>query len=117
MTYKDILIQLESQRNRSKWDKGVNQYAVDIVKDMIDNAGPDTPVPRTREALERTFLNGARSWDEYSRGGNALIYDKDIMERLFTKRYTKRKPENMDWLAVQATALFQAFNLILEATL
>lgn len=61
------------------------------------------------------MMNGAKNWKEYSYGGCALIYDKDIAETLCTPSELKRKrggelqPNSTEtWLDVQARALYQA---------
>lgn len=111
MTYKDILIQLEAQRNRSKWDKGVNQYAVEMIN-SIENL--DQEVPSNEQELKNALLNGASSWEEYSKDGNALIYNDDIARRMCTKTDRERACKDTDWLFVQSIALYQAFRLIAE---
>lgn len=61
------------------------------------------------------MLNGAQDWDNYSYSGSALIYNKDIANRLCTMSELKRtrngefKPNSREtWLDVQARALYQA---------
>jgi len=94
----------------SKWQQGVNEY-VEELKEFLVN--------EQLEATEQNLLNGATSWGEYSYGGNALIYDVDIAERLATPSEIKsrtRKDDSLNpmanarenWLDVQARALRQA---------
>tara|TARA_R100001440_G_scaffold19066_2_gene32148 strand:- start:2339 stop:2695 length:357 start_codon:yes stop_codon:yes gene_type:complete len=111
METKDITNALESRKTRSAWAKGVKNYAIDLVDGLDDCAN------LTKEKL----LNGASNWTEYSFGGCAFIYDADIAEALCTPSELKAKrggelQPNRDetWLDVQARALFQASNLILE---
>ena len=111
MEKQDIIDALESRKTRSAWSRGVNNYAIDLVDGLEDC------VNITKEKL----LNGARNWSEYSFGGCALIYDADIAEALCTPSELKAKRggdlqpnSNETWLDVQARALFQASNLILE---
>ena len=99
----------------SKWQKGVNEY-VEELKEFLAN--------EQLEATEQNLLNGATSWGEYSYGGNSLIYDVDIAERLATPSEIKsrtRKDGSLNpmanaretWLDVQARALKQASHRIL----
>ena len=108
-TKNSIINAIEQEKYRSTWQRGVADYAVELIDGMDDNS------PITKE----TLLNGADNWDHYSYGGNALIYDCDIAERLCTPSELKRKkggelqPNNDEnWLDVQARALNQAYRLI-----
>lgn len=94
----------------SKWQHGVNEY-IEELKEFLAS--------EHLEATEHNLLNGATSWSEYSYGGNALIYDVDIAERLATPSEIKsrtRKDGSLNpmanaretWLDVQARALYQA---------
>jgi hypothetical protein len=65
------------------------------------------------------LLNGAKDWKQYSEGGCALIYDKQIAltlcnptELKITDNGQKQPNKQETWLQVQARALFQAWNLI-----
>ena len=100
---------ISTEKYRSAWDKGVQEYASEILWNL------DAPYLST-ETLEGTLLNGAKDWKQYSYGGCALIYDGDIAERLCTPSELKRKkggqlqPNSREtWLDVQARALKQAF--------
>lgn len=99
---------------RSAWGRGVLEYARDLVESL-----PDDWEYSNANLLEKELLNGASSWNEYSWGGCALIYDADICERLASPSEQKRKkggelaPNSREsWLDCQARALFQAFILI-----
>ena len=99
----------------SKWAKGVQEYAAELYQNMIDNNLPIT---------EENLLNGAKNWKEYSLGGSSLVYDCDIAERLATPSEVKactrkdsslRNPnKNETWLDVQARALYQAAQQLLQ---
>jgi len=94
----------------SKWTTGVNEYAEELREQLEEeNLYPS----------QRNMLNGAKDWTEYSYGGNSLIYDYDIAERVSTPSYIKsrtRKDGSLNqnanaretWLDVQARALYQA---------
>lgn len=110
MKKQEIIKKLESENVRSAWQKGVNQYAIELLENL-----------ENEEITENNMLNGASNWNEYSWGGYSLIYDKDICERLANnteKKITKngqRKPnKNEEWLDVQARALYQAYKKILS---
>lgn len=112
MLANEVIKKLEERKCRSAWDKGVNDYAIELLFDCNE-------LPENRKELEEMLLNGADSWQAFSWGGCSLIYDYDIAERLCTPselkktRNGERKPNrNEEWLDVQARALFQACNRI-----
>lgn len=95
---------------RGAWNKGVSIYA-DMLIENIYSADPVT---------EKTLLNGAPNWNEYSWGGCALIYDEDIARTLCnpselrrTDNGRRRPNAREEWLDVQARALYQAARVIL----
>lgn len=104
---------LNNQRTRSAWERGVVAYA----ESMLDEFEPEEELhPRT---VEKTLLNGAPSWHDYSWGGCALIYDADIARRLCSPselrrcRDGERRPNSREeWLDTQARACFQAAQLV-----
>lgn len=94
----------------SKWQEGVQKYANELKQDLRDEG---------LEVTEKNLLNGARTWHEYSAGGNSLIYDWEIAKRLATTSEIKKRTRKdgslnpmansrESWLDVQARALFQA---------
>ena len=112
MNTQKIIKAIESKKARSAWDKGVKNYAIDLVADL-----------KGREVTKENLLNGARDWSEFSYGGSSLIYDGDICEALCSPSEVKRtdtgrlRPNsNETWLDVQARALSQACRLIMRAT-
>lgn len=113
---------IENERARSAWDRGVKDYAADMLDELEENVtggyvGPDELTDwRT---LRAALLNGAESWEWYSWGGCALIYDEDIARKLCTPselrrtRNGERRPNaREEWLDVQARALRQASWLV-----
>lgn len=107
-----IMEQIESRKAKSAWDKGVQQYAYELVENLEEETLPASK-------LEAILLNGAADWSQYSWGGSSLIYNGDIAERLCTPSELKRKrggelaPNSREqWLDVQARALAQAADLI-----
>jgi hypothetical protein len=96
---------------RSAWNKGVKDYALEMVE--------SAEVELTPENVKSELLKGARDWKEYSYGGCSSIYDADIAERLCTPSELKKKkggdlqPNTREtWLDIQARAISQAFRLI-----
>lgn len=109
------------KRARSAWEKGVFNYAFSLLEDIAERAEYEGKEPETFAELKEYALNGADSWEQYSWGGSALIYDYDIAKTLCTPSELKktrdgeRRPNSREeWLDVQARALNQAFNKILN---
>ena len=113
---------IESEKQRSAWNKGVTEYALELVEQLgeqinggyFEESGLLEP-KKVRVAL----LNGAADWNQYSWGGSALIYDSDIAKRLCcpselkkTRNGERRPNSREEWLDVQARALYQAANRI-----
>lgn len=109
-----IVSELASINCRSKWKKGVIEYAKELAESLTDW----DDVPKDAKELRTMLLNGAPDWSTFSYGGCSLAYNGDIAERLATaseiKRCTnkdglKEYPNPREtWLDVQARALFQA---------
>jgi len=114
-----IIRELEDMKKlfaRSAWDKGVYDYAFDILEplgDELENVRADT------------LMNGVNTWTSYSYGGCALICDDDIAKRMCTpseyKKYlnaglNSKLSDSDYWLGnVQTRALFQAMAKIRRA--
>ena len=113
---------IESEKQRSAWDKGVTKYALELVEQLNEqiNDGYFEELDLTESKKVRAaLLNGAENWSQYSWGGSALIYDGDIAERLCSPselkktRNGERRPNSREeWLDTQARALFQAANRV-----
>lgn len=108
MLVSEVIAALGARRDHSAWDRGVTAYAID----MLEGLEVEELFPRT---VEKTLINGAPSWHDYSWGGCALIYDADIAERLCcpselrrTRRGERRPNAREEWLDAQARACFQA---------
>ena len=110
----------------SAWGRGVKQSALDILDDLKQAADYEGEALQldgaSFEQFENVALNGAENWQEFSRGGSALIYDGDIAKRLSTKTELKKtndgekQPNSREtWLDVQARALYQAARLVYKA--
>lgn len=113
---------IESEKQRSAWDKGVTKYALELVEQLGEqiNGGYFEELDLTESKKVRAaLLNGAANWSQYSWGGCSLIYDSDIAERLCnpselkkTRNGERRPNSREEWLDTQARALFQAANRI-----
>ena len=110
---------IEARKTRSAWDKGVKQYAMELV-DNLETLDDDDL--ESVQMVKKALLNGASDWSEYSWGGCALIYDGDIAERLCSPSELKkthngeRKPNaSEEWLDTQARALYQASRMVVES--
>lgn len=110
---------LDARPARSAWDRGVKQYAYDLLNVLTERIEHEQRTPANSFETLCWMLNGANNWQQYSYGGCALIYDSDIAARLCTPselRKTnngRRRPNTREsWLDVQARALCQASHLI-----
>ena len=117
-----IYCELENYPARSAWDKGVKQYAFELLDSLKDRAVIEGRIPESDKEAYNRMLNGADNWREYSYAGRSLLWDEDIAERLCCPSELKRKkygylnPNKREtWRDVQARALHQACNLVLMA--
>ena len=117
MNINKTIANVKRERVRSAWDRGVKVYALSLLEDLKDNYSGRDIVNYT--LLEKALLNGASSWQQYSDGGCALIYDGDIAKTLCTPTELKRTRNGelmpnsrKNWLDVQARALLQAYRMI-----
>lgn len=117
------IAKIEGLKFRSKWQKAVQEDASWLLEELSDNYHDeilnDTMAFGSIEGFERVLRMGADTWKDFSEGGGALIYDKDIAEHYCTKSELKkthngeRKPNSREsWLDVQARAFWQAALLI-----
>lgn len=103
---------------RSAWNIGVAAYSEELMETVREYG----IIPSSTGELERMLLNGASTWEAYSYGGCALIFDSDIARRLCTRselertREGERSPNRSEaWLDVQARALKQASKRVRSA--
>lgn len=114
-----IIHELENMKKRfarSAWDKGVYDYAFDILEPLDDEL---------EDVNADTLMNGANTWTSYSYGGCALICDDDIAKRMCTpseyKKYlnaglNSKLSDPYYWIGnIQTRALFQAMAKIRRA--
>ena len=117
--YEKMTAELEAQKDRSAWGRGVNAYALELVEELEECAQYEGRDPQPGKECREWMLNGAADWSQYSWGGSSLIYDGDIAERLCTPselkktRHGERRPNSREeWLDTQARALYQACNRV-----
>ena len=113
---------LEASPARSAWNRGVKEYAaelLDSLEEAITGGYFDPDDLAAPKLVARALLNGASDWDQYSWGGCSLIYNEDIARRLCSPselkrtRYGERRPNaTEEWLDTQARALYQASALL-----
>lgn len=122
---KAIRSEVEKTKTRSAWDRGVKEYAVEMLDELGFSAEygyADMSDFSNWTMLNRKLLNGAENWRQYSEGGSALCYDGQIAERLCAP-WELRKTENgckdpnprETWIDVQSRALHQAAYMIRDA--
>ena len=117
--YEKMTAELEAQKDRSAWSRGVKAYAMELVEELRGRAAYEGRNPEPGKECREWMLNGAQDWNQYSWGGSSLIYDGDIAERLCTPselkktRHGERRPNSREeWLDTQARALTQACNRV-----
>lgn len=114
---------VESLKFRSKWQRAVQEDAVWLLEEMMDIHEDEVTAGvmyfGSIEGVERVLRMGADTWEDFSEGGGALIYDGDIAKHYCTDselkktRNGERKPNSREsWLDVQARAFWQAHQLI-----
>ena len=122
-TIAEIRQEIENKKTRSAWDKGVKEYALELLEDMENERklAKETDMAVYPATLEVELLNGAMNWKQFSWGGCSLVYDVQIAKRLCnaselkkTKGGERRPNGQEEWLDVQARALFQAANMIIR---
>ena len=118
-TLDKVAAELEAQKDRSAWSRGVNAYALELLDELRERAAYEGRNPEPGKECREWMLNGAQDWAQYSWGGSSLIYDGDIAERLCTPselkktRHGERRPNSREeWLDTQARALNQACNRV-----
>lgn len=121
-TVGEIRTIINSRTYRSAWDKGVKLYANELLDQLAETISYAPEALDNARLLKRALLNGAADWKQYSEGGCSLIYSDEIAKRLCTTTELKRTQNGCkapnpreQWLDVQARALYQACNLIVNA--
>ena len=115
-----IYSELENHPARGAWNKGVKEYAFELLARLKDRSALEGRNPESGKEAYNWMLNGADNWREYSYDRSSLLWDEDIAERLCSpselkkKKYGYLNPNKIEnWLDFQARALYQACNLVL----
>lgn len=102
------------QDRRSAWSKGVFEYELDMIENIIDYY-ENIDIVDIRE-FKSLCLNGATDFYMLSKSGCYFVYDGDIAKRLCNNTELKRtkngkkQPNKFEtWLDVQSRALYQAY--------
>lgn len=121
-----IELAFKFEESYTNWAKAVYQYATEILKVYEENYGLSL-----ENLNEKSLLRGARDWQQYSNCGFSLVGNSEIAERLCspTQFYIYERGmkapvgmrtlhgtahSNSSWLDVQAVALKQAAEMIME---
>lgn len=111
--------QINAKRCRSAWDRGVREYALEIIDGIEDCAVYYGELPANVKECLRYALNGAMDWTQYSEGGCSLVCNHQIANRLCTPSEL-RKTQNgakapnprESWISCQTRALYQAWRMV-----
>ena len=111
-TVASIRKELENLPAINHWKKAVNNYAIDMFDNLVNN---DKSV-FVKSINEKDLLDGEKNWNEYSWNGRALCYDQDIRKILDPndKGEQARSIDGKLWLDVQAEALNQSAKILLR---
>lgn len=117
--FKFMRSQIDAQKGRSAWDRGVTEYASEIIDGIEERAIYEGKTPGNVKELLSWALNGAMDWTQYSEGGCALIYNYQIAERLCTPSELRKVQNGMkaanpreNWIEVQTRALYHAWSRV-----
>lgn len=106
---------------RSKWRRAIKEdalYIIDSMQEALNINDTDT-LPESVQELKAIALNGAEDWKQYSWGGCALVYNDTIKAHYLTDSEIRRHRgeifEGMHLLDLQAWALSQAWQMVLDA--
>ena len=106
---------------RGRFYQGVAKYVPEIVDRASFEQGELNKLSVTE--FHSRLLNGAETWQHYSEGGCALIYNEDIAKRLFyphdVERLRKKDfcigDDSCAMISLQARALREAADAITKA--
>ena len=107
LNIKTIIDILKEKEEYNQWNKGTNEYAIDILERYADYN--NTSVMPSLKNLQEELLIGAPNWKQYSYGGCALINRHDIAKRLFTQNQREKIPNTWKELDEQTNALKIAY--------
>lgn len=91
------------RKNSSQWDRGVLEYAKEILEGLVENGITDF----SKKFTNKELFNGASTAEQYSNSGNTLISNYDIANRLYPPSVAKNMI-NKDLLDIQTMSISQA---------
>ena len=128
MVYQKVLlavkehIKLKAEKSRAYKERGVALYALELFETLLSalRSGYCKPdILQDKEAMKAVLLDGADTWENYSRMGKSLTVDSAIAKRLCTptelkrlKDSTKSPKDGLTWADYQARALRRAYKLL-----
>ena len=103
-----LIEKVDALKRTGQFSKGVKLYMLDILDNLKDTEKD------TLNYCKYYAFNGTEDAQTASVSGNFLIYDSDIMQRLFTKSELERYEKSIvyhgkSWLDLQAYAIFLAY--------
>lgn len=112
-----VLIPMVSAEQNRNVRRGICEYAVDIINEMIEKIDWEYQglVTTDWDGLERLALIGAKNWEQYSWGGCSLVTNYDIAMRLYEGEHANKMIAEYsgEWLLnEQARGLRRAWNMI-----
>lgn len=110
---------LLERKTRSTYDRGVMVYALELLNSLMESIRNGYKQDLSIDNLEKYLMGGADSWDQFSEGGCSLIYNGDIVERLFPPSIVRKTNygfsgyyKGVAYLDIQAIALCRAASRI-----
>lgn len=104
-----LLKVLPYRKNESAWNRGVRDYAFELLEELPDEyyfaCENASEAEQTLKELRKILLNGANSWIEYSEKGCSYIYDYDIAKALCSPSEFIRTNEGANKINNKAAAL------------
>lgn len=67
-TLDKVAAELEAQKDRSAWGRGVNAYALELLEELRERAAYEGRNPEPGKECREWMLNGAQDWAQYSWG-------------------------------------------------
>lgn len=96
-------IEKQTQNYTNQWNKGVLEYAKEMLEELDENGIIDF----SKKFTNKELFNGASTPEQYSNSGNTLISNYDIANRLYPPSVAKNMI-NKNLLDIQTMAISQA---------
>lgn len=106
------------EKGRSQWKRAVKLYEKELYESVFGMSGKVlvkafafADYDTIKKNIKELLLNGGKDWEQFSRSGNSLCYDRDIEERLLPPSQRGRYGGER-LLAMQAEALEEAARIV-----